>query len=62
MRPKIVQAKPSAEQIQQRKLARRENIRSTQDDLAQRTDLYRRLMAPRVSIATGRTFTGIPLR
>lgn len=51
--PKIEETK---EQRDARQRAQSENIRSIQDSAQARTRFYARLMNPRVSIATGRSF------
>lgn len=59
MKPKT--PKESPEQAQQRRRAESDNVRSMQEYLKVRTGVYRRLQSPRISIATGRTFSGTPL-
>ena len=52
----------SAEQKRLRQQAERENLRTTQEDLQQKTRTFRRLKSPSVSIATGATGRALPLR
>lgn len=37
----------------EQKLARKDNIRSIQDQLTERTDMFRRVSSPRVSLVNG---------
>ncbi len=53
--------KETAEQKQVRMRAESENIRSLQSTVQQRTSIFQRLRSPRVSIATGRSSSAIPL-
>lgn len=59
MRPKA--PKETAEQRQQRIAAERENVRAIKSTMQEQTSAYRRMMGPRVSIATGRRLSGVPL-
>lgn len=59
MRPKVQSETP--EMKAERVRAERDNLRSTQDVLRQRTTSVRRMMRPRVSIATGRAVSSQPL-
>jgi hypothetical protein len=52
MRPSRPPAE-TEEQKQQRVQAEQDNVRSIQQTAQRRTSIYRRLMSPRVSLATG---------
>lgn len=53
--------KETAEQRQQRIRAENDNIRAVQNQAQARTLMFRRLQSPRLSIATGRTVSALPL-
>lgn len=59
MKPKV--PGPTPEQQQQMEMAQQENLRATQSDLALRTDYYRRLMSPRLSLAGGKSIGSISI-
>lgn len=52
----------SAEQKRLRQQSERENLRTTQEDLQQRTRTFARLNSPSVSLATGARSRALPLR
>lgn len=49
-------------QKQSRIRAEKGSVRSLQSNVQQRTNMFRRLKSPRISIATGRSSAAIPLR
>lgn len=56
---RTVKAEETEEQKAQRIRAKQENVQSIQDYLQTKTSVYQRLRSPRVSIATGRTLSGM---
>lgn len=55
---KVSKPKETEEQKQARQRAEADNLREMQQSVQDRTQMFRRLRSPRVSIATGKTISG----